>query len=515
MELPLSLSLSLFSTAGCGKSFVIEINTKMCEYLSGPVPEGVGSAVVNCAPYGSCADKLPNGATIRSRLVLKGTPKDALKSCQLQRLERTFGPASLLTHIDEKSLLGLATLGQVSRDLQRFFVHMKRKQKTDLEKKWDRSYQLDTNPNEFSFGDMPIVIILGDHRQCPPVAAREIFKIKNPKSKGIAGDWEYSGQLAFESFTSTHNLTVNERMANPLETEQQKKARLTFENFLKRCSLRLDPFEEPGMEYLNQFHRPVPDGVGNVLHAFEKKQPAMEYNLEMLKKLAGTKVLYTSNLKHERNSCRQVHHAIQNKFRVVKGALVRLTKNMSTTRTHGLYNGALGTVVACLPHTIIIQFRGYKGRPFSTAEGWEKTWVPIRPVWAHCGDKGCEYKGLEASCRRFGYPLCLAYGVNWHKIQGLSVGPGEVYEHIRLHFEGNLQKTMEKNCPGLTYAALSRAKSVDCLSLDKKVDLPRLNYGFNNESAKERQKETERVIEEARKTKERLENLWNQDQDFQ
>ena len=60
-----------------------------------------------------------------------------------------------------------------------------------------------------------------------------------------------------------------------------------------------------------------------------------------------------------------------------------------------------------------------------------------------------------------------------------------------------------------------RAKSVDCLSLDKKVDLPRLNYGFNNESAKERQKETERVIEEARKTKERLENLWNQDQDFQ
>ena len=58
-----------------------------------------------------------------------------------------------------------------------------------------------------------------------------------------------------------------------------------------------------------------------------------------------------------------------------------------------------------------------------------------------------------------------------------------------------------------------RAKSVDCLSLDKKV--LRLNYGFNNESAKERQKETERVIEETRKTKERLENLWNQDQDFQ
>jgi len=72
--------------------------------------------------------------------------------------------------------------------------------------------------------------------------------------------------------------------------------------------------------------------------------------------------------------------------------------------------------------------------------------------------------------RRIQFPLCLAYALTIHRSQGKSID--------RVHIAGNAKEFLS---PGLFYVAVSRATSLEGLSLDSTIDLDDLRLTVDEE----------------------------------
>ena len=153
------LLMHIMGTAGTGKTWTVMAICKMIiEQFGGPAAEGAnGSRYVLATPTGTAAF-LINGQTLHSLLnlpsehvtILKHLGKDAL-----QRLQALW-EGKLIAIIDEQSMVGRRTLGQINRRLKEIKCN-------------------DRGP----FGGLHVVLV-GDNGQLPPV--RDKPKIDNRRT---------------------------------------------------------------------------------------------------------------------------------------------------------------------------------------------------------------------------------------------------------------------------------------------------------------------------------------------
>ena len=103
------------------------------------------------------------------------------------------------------------------------------------------------------------------------------------------------------------------------------------------------------------------------------------------------------------------------------------------------------------------------------------TCVPVPVVMDQCEKKCCSVKTI---------PLRVCIAISIHKSQGMTIGPGEVFEKVVVY----LPEDQREQSPGLELVAFSRAKGPDCLavgnnsnnltimSIQKLEHLKRINY---------------------------------------
>ena len=131
-----------------------------------------------------------------------------------------------------------------------------------------------------------------------------------------------------------------------------------------------------------------------------------------------------------------------------------------------------------MPFAVVVDFADYKGPPFFTGDD-KKTWVPIRPT----KETWKTYGTIEGTTHyRLQFPLGLAWGWTYHKMQGTTVKGPLV-----------LKLGDSDMSPGLTYVGFSRSGCVDRVCILNGCSLERLTTKIFSESVKIRLKEDERL----------------------
>jgi hypothetical protein len=157
------------------------------------------------------------------------------------------------------------------------------------------------------------------------------------------------------------------------------------------------------------------------------------------------------------------------------GAIVMLLTNIIVEKK--LMNGSVGEVVAIMysnpegprdraaqPAYVIVNFPDFETNEANKCFAYLPwTCVPISPFILRCEKKCCSIMTL---------PLCVCKAISIHKSQGLTVGPGKVWERVVIAFCGETSQST----PGIEWVAFSRATVTKAFAIysDKEISMERL-----------------------------------------
>ena len=147
----------------------------------------------------------------------------------------------------------------------------------------------------------------------------------------------------------------------------------------------------------------------------------------------------------------------------------------------GLVNGAMGEVVdfifspdyfeGQLP-VALVWFPRTRCATFAPCGKMGGAVVPVAPVTREWGDASGELTRTQL-------PLTLAYAMTAHKSQGLTLQKAVV------------ELGGSERCAGLTFTALSRVVSLQCLAIAGKIDMERLEMAGSGKRLAERKRHDE------------------------
>ena len=428
---PPPVRMIVSGTAGTGKSYLIHCLRLLLQHQ-----------VVVAAPTGVAAFNI-DGHTLHSLLSLptRGEFKD-LEGERLTKLQQAFSEVKYLI-IDEMSMVGRKTFGQVDRRLRQAFPH---------------------NSQEV-FGGCSY-FLFGDFGQLPPVMDLPLY---TTDSRSELSD---QGRAAYQTFQQAVVLDQVMRQAG------QDPEQVRFRDIL----LRLRDAEVTVADW-NHFMTRTPTTVQDVspfataLHLIPTVEAVVEYNVAQLQAsgqpIATIKVVHTGP--NAAKAPADDAGGLEAVVCLAKSARVMLTSNLWVDV--GLVNGAMGTVEAIcyrtggppdLPIAVMVRFDSYSAPTFPDST------VPITPLrrcWSSSGGQ----------CSRLQLPLKLAWAVTIHKSQGLTLDK-VVIDVGKREFS-----------TGLTFVACSRVRQLQDLLFTPPFPFQRLSGLSNSRRLKERQEEDQRL----------------------
>jgi len=280
------------------------------------------------------------------------------------------------------------------------------------------------------------ILLVGDFYQLPPVIPSQ--------EKAILAQMGYEGPYAY-------NANVLENYP-PVHFELSKVYRQRDERFVKILSnLRLSQNVESAVRDLNDICvKPHREGQTPVLLT-STNAIADRYNRQGLGDLTSAPFEYESVTKGRFNEKRA---PVPAKLVLKKGARVMAVKNDPLKRW---VNGSLGTITDLTKDEVYVKFdSGHAVRKIEAA-----TWEAINYKWNEIEQKMEE----EASATFEQMPLILAWAVTIHKAQGLTLSDVRV-DMGRGAF-----------APGQAYVALSRAQTLEGLSLTTPLNVSDIKFG--------------------------------------
>ena len=438
------LYLTVQGAGGTGKSTIINIIVQAIETM---FPDLYVVSVT--APTGAAAFGV-GGTTCHKHFKLRiKDPTKPISTYAEKFLKEQFTRTIALI-FDERSLMSLEVLG-------------------GCEYNFSANCHKGANEEGF-FGNIPIVILLGDDHQLPSVQVRgkgkgapAVFTPQGTiRSNKIKNAVEMNGAKSFKRLAS-----------NVVELKENKRSK-TNDSVLRDicCNMRnSDGVTEQQADFLQTLHLDN-DNISEKRRS-EIKEKAIwifhtnfdvdEHNFDNLCQLVTpenpvvhcpatyepTEVNTTGKTykNHFENDSRKSLNCI-----LVRNARVALTRNIWAEK--GLFNGSMGKVIDIRyqhgtsplkgdkPAYVIVDFDNYLGPP------WDKnnpSFVPI-PVNVQTCSKRC--------CTLHHMPLTLSSARTLHKFQGAEVG--ETYPIKIMVFDMG-DSGVEGRNPGFAYTGISRA----------------------------------------------------------
>ena len=441
---PGQLLLHLDGRAGTGKTHVIMLLSSRLQQLAHR--NGRANPLVRSAPTGVAAHGI-SGRTLHSlfRLPIKASSWRELSAQARSALQADLRHCKYLI-IDEKSMIGLRTLGWID----------------------ERCRQAFPQQNSLPFSGLNI-ILCGDFYQLTPVLEKPLYSTKHPRR---LVEYEIKGRAAYELFNRTIELDTIMRQQGP---DQQP--------FLHALSgLRNNDLTVEGWRTLTTRVKSLlpimeVDTFNDALHIYAKKDEVNQLNHEKLRDLGSPVLILKAS--HEGSGADKVSTEdggnLHKHIAVALGARVMLTENVWTER--GLVNGSLGTVFDVAwrqgvnpsttpPFAVLIEFDCYNG--LSVACGARGK--PVVPILQSNRD----FIIGSTSCRRIQFPLTIAYAITIHKSQGVTVD------------KAVLSLKSKDFALGLSYVAVSRVRSLDGLLFEESFDYERFQTAEGETAAARR-----------------------------
>jgi hypothetical protein len=384
-------------------------------------------------PTGNSAN-LVSGVTLHSFLKIPTTSKatkemvapDGPSGEKLQ--QNCDGIVALL--VDERSLIGCSLLGWTE-----FMCRYGMNRGNNSSKPW---------------GNIPVVVFLGDDVQLPPVCDSPVYNCKSTIPAAI------HGSLIWKDFNQAVTLTTIIRQDN--DQQQLKNTLLSMREYTttKEQAMWLQNFQ---WNRLKTSHGPelMQRMLTTGLFVFPNHAAEWEHNkLQILEANKLSPIAKLTAIKqglHSSSSSTKCGSLVPTLY-LCRGAQVMLTVNLNVA--FGLFNGSMGKVIDILylhdgppnslPDVVMVDFPKYTGPPFLQSH---PQIVPIVPVERNleCYCYNCKIKQI---------PLRLGWGTTIHRCQGMTVGKGQNNRYIVIH-PGTT--TFESKNPGALFVALSRAKS--------------------------------------------------------
>ena len=425
------LRMIVAGTAGTGKSYLIHCLRLLLK-----------DKVRVAAPTGVAAFNI-DGHTLHSLLALpvRGDFKD-LEGERLHRLQNTLAPVSYLI-IDEMSMVGRTTMGQVDKRLRQAFPH---------------------HADEV-FGGCS-VLLFGDFGQLPPVGDLPLYTTASRKPLSDLG------RAAYQMFNRA--IVLDQVMRQSGEDASQvlfrdillrlRDAEVTKEDW--KCLMKQTPAQLRDLS-------PFP----TALHLRPTVEAVVEHNVARLR--ASGQPVATIKAVHKGPNAAKASPdeagGLEPVVCLAHGARVMLTSNLWVDK--GLVNGAMGTVAAIcyltggppdLPVAVMVHFDSYSG---PTLPDGTVPITPLRRSWSTSG----------AQCSRTQLPLKLSWAVTIHKSQGLTL-PKVVIDVGKKEFSA-----------GLTFVACSRVRHMNDILFDPPFPFERLSRLSNSQRLRERQNEDLRL----------------------
>lgn len=248
------------------------------------------------------------------------------------------------------------------------------------------------------------VILIGDFMQLPPV-----------NDYGFL----FTTKAFIEGNFKKHILTYSHRQADP-----------TFYKILQEC--RMNELSTSAFETLKT--REVETISENILRIYctNKEVDAWnKYKFDQLNSEPKTYIAQDESINSKYDSLFDKNSLIEKEITLKVGCRVILLKNID--QLNGLINGSQGTVIACKPHYVTVEFDNNI----------------VRDIQFYSNEYMIDGQIVAT---RNQIPLRLAYAITSHKSQGMTLETAFI----------DLNKVF---APGQAYVALSRLKSLDGLYL--------------------------------------------------
>ena len=432
------LRMTIQGQAGTGKSFVLNLISTVLRTMF-----NTNTVDIKAAPTGSAAFNI-DGQTCHSAFMLNCNKMDTPLTEERKDAMRQFMNRTLAILIDERSLLSSEVLGAMERNV------------ADTAHGGGHSHE--------DWGGVPIVILMGDDRQLPPVRVQGkgsgAFQIFDDRAR--ANTVERRGQDQFRVFAKTVvTLKKNQRVSD----ENSK-----FKAILDR--LRMDDQTEADADTIINLTLPMDseekeaiENSPDTLHIFAFNKDREELNYKKLSNLntADNPVAFIKNKKPKRGKQDHFKNTDIPKVTVLCRDCKVAIKGRNFHPQWGLFNGAMGTVDEIvyndnedpnsgkLPLYIAVRFPSYTGPQWDPED---PKIVPIPCITGRC-DKGC--------CISTYVPLQMAFGRTVHTFQGMQAGKtkeGLPDNPVRTIIANVGTNGFEGNNPGLLYTTLSRATTI-------------------------------------------------------
>ena len=429
---PPPLGMIISGTAGTGKSYLIHCLRLLLQHqLCVAAPTGVAAFNVD-------------GHTLHSLLSLptRGDFKD-LEGQRLNKLQQSFSDIKYII-IDEMSMVGRKTLGQVDRRLRQAFPHHRQE----------------------VFGGCSC-LLFGDFGQLPPVMDLPLY---TTDSRSELSD---QGRAAYQTFKRA--VVLDQIMRQSGQDPQQ----VQFREIL----LRLRDARVTVADW-NCLMTQIPTHVEDLspfvtaLHLIPTVEAVVEHNVAQLRAsgqpIATIKAVHTGA--NASKAPADDAGGLEAVICLANSARVMLTSNLWVNV--GLVNGAMGTIQAIcyrtggppdLPIAVMVHFDSYSGPTLHDST------VPITPLHR-------TWSSSEGQCSRLQLPLKLAWAVTIHKSQGLTLDK-VVIDVGKREFS-----------TGLTFVACSRVRRLKDLLFSPPFPFQRLSGLGNSCRLKGRQQEDERLL---------------------
>lgn len=399
------LRMIISGTAGTDKSYLIHCLRLLLQHH-----------VRVAAPTGVAAFNI-QGHTLHALLKLptKGEYKDLEGQC-LHNMQQSLADMTYLI-IDEMSMVGRKTFGQVDKRLRQIFPH--------------EAHQL--------FGGCSC-LLFGDFGQLPPVMDLPLYTTES------ISELADLGSSAYQLFDKAIILEQVMRQSG------QEQSQVLFRSILQRMR-NGSVTEEDWRELMKQTRAQIANHTpfDSVLHLRPTVAAVVQHNITCLhanrQPIATIKAVHTGP--NASNASPDDAAGLEPLICIAHGARVMLTSNLWVDA--GLVNGAMGTVAAicykpgqCPPHlpvAVMVHFDSYSGH---TLPDNPIPICPIRRTWSA--------SGAQCSCLQL--PLKLAWAVTIHKAQGMTLDK-VVIDVGKKEFSS-----------GLTFVACSRVRQITGLLFD-------------------------------------------------
>jgi hypothetical protein len=464
---PPSIFLLVEGKPGSGKSFILKtlrnisrviMKSNKAELTSAPT--GVAGSLINASTHCRVAS-IPTGKEASK-------PPSKIRTTNYQQvMSLAIGHQSIFTRLmDEHSMMGRKQFGWMKHRMEELRRPFPLLDDNGEEVISEHNHPIERAVYERHFGGIPFVMSCGDFAQLPAVMDKMLFD----NAPGQPNTADSCGKIVFAEFISSSD-TESAVSAVVIMDEVVRQDDPNFKLFLDNVangSLTMDDVDLIRSRCLENLSEEEQQSFKNAIHLVptwaEASDIVFHYLCSLGKPIAKWKASYSTSRRDCKNCCFK-EKSYPSKNAMCVGAVVMLLKNFIVEEWK-LLNGSVGTVIDiiyanplgpreedAIPLYIVVDFK-YCCVPEDRKcfHDCPSTYVAIPVITERC-EKGC--------CSVSTIPLRVCIAITTYKGQGITVGPGEMFEQLVIH----LPIDSKMSVTGQELVQFSRAKDLKYIAI--------------------------------------------------